>query len=417
MASGSALTPAILATWPVPNYIDPVTRRAPLDAAIYATTIPMVLFVAARIYVRANQKSGIGIGIDDWIIVGATMFGIATSVTLLILTSQALGRHLYDVKLEWLVTFAKLNLATLTLYNASITLTKVSVCMTYLKLFPSRTNRLFCWTMIAYSVLWGVITSAMYILQCMTFADVVPVSPIQSLWDPTITAKMCLDSHQLLTASATLNVVSDFLIFLWPVAPLWRIQLPLPQRVHLVSVFSFGVLACVGGILKTIWAQDYFKTWDTTWVGARVSIAVVIEYNVGTMSGCLPCLRPLLAMIAPKLFAGSSAASKGSPANSGGSSWRKSPFGSKNTNSIRLGSDGPSEYADTYEFTDPKNPGAAHTSVAGGKRASQSDVDIMALPSIRVTKDISIRDGNISPGILTSDATSEEWIMKEDFHR
>ncbi|KAI4667563.1 uncharacterized protein J4E79_002252 [Alternaria viburni] len=130
MASGTALTPAIIATWPIPNYVDPVSQRGSVEAAIYATTIPMVLFVAGRIYVRANQKSGVGA--DDWIMVGAAY-----------------------------------NVASVTMYNASMTLTKLSVCMTYLKLFPSRTNKLFCWTMIGYQLLWGVISSALYILQCV----------------------------------------------------------------------------------------------------------------------------------------------------------------------------------------------------------------------------------------------------------
>jgi len=61
----------------------------------------------------------------------------------------------------------QINLASITLFNASITLTKMSVCMTYLKLFPSRTNKFFCWTMIIYQVLWGVLTSVLYIVQCM----------------------------------------------------------------------------------------------------------------------------------------------------------------------------------------------------------------------------------------------------------
>jgi len=71
MASGTALTPAIIATWPIPNYVDPVSQRGSVEAAIYATTTPMVLFVAGRIYVRANQKSGVGA--DDWIMVGAAV--------------------------------------------------------------------------------------------------------------------------------------------------------------------------------------------------------------------------------------------------------------------------------------------------------------------------------------------------------
>ncbi|KAE8836413.1 hypothetical protein PTNB85_04951 [Pyrenophora teres f. teres] len=366
MATGAALTPDIVLSWPTPNYVDPVSQKVSIEAAVYAITITMICFVAARLYVRGNQKSGIAT--DDWIMISNT----ATSVCLLILTTKGLGRHLYDVKIEWLVPFAKLNLASLTLYTVSITLTKISVCMTYLQLFPSRTNRIFCWTMITYQSL----------------------CPIESLWDPSITDKTCLDSHKLLTANAALGVVSDFLIFLWPVAPLWKVKLPLSQRVHLVAVFSFGVLTCVGGILKAVWIQDHFKT------------------------GCLPCLRPLLKMVAPNFFAGSSAARpNGYPTSSGRGSWRKSHFGSKNANSVQLGSTGPSEYDDTHELTDAKNLGVPRIRIADGKRASQVGNNTVPLPDIQVTKDMYIRDGNDSPHIMINDTTSEEWIMKDDSHR
>jgi hypothetical protein len=149
----------------------------------------------------------------------------------------------------------QMNLASLTLYNFSITLAKVSVCMTYLRLFPSRTNKIFSWTLIVYQTLWCVITSILYIIQCI---------PIQAIWDTSITDKTCLDSHKLLIASAALGIMSDFLIFLWPVMPLWQVKLPLLQRVHLVAVFSFGIFTCVAGMLKAIWAQEYFRTWDVT---------------------------------------------------------------------------------------------------------------------------------------------------------
>ncbi|KAF7577979.1 hypothetical protein PtrSN002B_011529 [Pyrenophora tritici-repentis] len=123
-------------------------------------------------------------------------------------------------------------------------------------------------------------------------------------------------------------------------------------------------------------------------------------------------------MVAPKLFAGSSVArSNGYPANPGGGSWRKSPFSSKNANSLKLGSTGPSDYDDTHELTDAKYQGAPRTRIVSGKRASRADIDTVPLPGIRVTQDMYIRDGNDSPRIMISDTTSEEWIMKEDSHK
>lgn len=74
--------------------------------------------------------------------------------------------------------------------------------------------------------------------------------------------KTCLDGHALLTASAVINVLTDCAVFLWPVAPLWKVKLPLVKRLHLIVVFSAGVLTCVGGILKVVWAQRVFVYWD-----------------------------------------------------------------------------------------------------------------------------------------------------------
>ncbi|KAH6851462.1 hypothetical protein BKA58DRAFT_348647 [Alternaria rosae] len=278
MASGTALTPAIIATWPVPNYVDPVSQREAVEAAIYATTIPMVCLVASRIYVRANQKSGVGA--DDWIMVGAAVFAVAISVCLLVTTTNSLGRHLYDVNPLTFVSSAKYNVASVTMYNASMTLTKLS-----------------------------------------------------------------------------------------------------------------------------------------TWVASRVTMALCIEYNVGIMSGCLPCLRPFLAMMAPGIFAGPSAARSGNAASSGGASWRKSPFRFGNSNLFKLGAGKPSEHGEDYEFADAEHAGAARAWAAGGKGVPQASIGIVSGPDISVNRDAKLRDGYDSPGIVTNDATSEEWIMKEDSSR
>jgi len=122
-------------------------------------------------------------------------------------------------------------------------------------------------------------------------------------------------------------------------------------------------------------------------------------------------MRPLLAMLAPKLFAGSSAGQSGYAANSGVGSWQRTPFGSKNIHSIKLGPGELSEYDDTHELTDTKNAGGARTWVSGEGRASRPEN--LPEPGIRVTKDMHISSGNNSPGIMISDGNSEEWIMKE----
>lgn len=61
----------------------------------------------------------------------------------------------------------QMNLASISLKNVSISLAKISVCMTYLRLFPSRANKIFSWTMITYQSIWGIVTSTLYVVQCV----------------------------------------------------------------------------------------------------------------------------------------------------------------------------------------------------------------------------------------------------------
>lgn len=146
-------------------------------------------------------------------------------------------------------------------------------------------------------------------------------------------------------------------------------------------------------------------------------MALCIEYNVGIMSGCLPCLRPFLAMMAPGIFAGSSTAHSGNAASSGGASWRKSPFRFGNSNLFKLVAGKPSEHGEDYEFTDTEHAGAARAWAVGGKGVPQASIGTVSGPGISVNRDAKSRDGCDSPGLVTNDATSEEWIMKEESSR
>jgi hypothetical protein len=64
-------TPQDIAGWPVPNYVDPVTRRPlVLGVEIPLTVIP-ILFTAGRFYSRTVIVKALGW--DDWFMLAATV--------------------------------------------------------------------------------------------------------------------------------------------------------------------------------------------------------------------------------------------------------------------------------------------------------------------------------------------------------
>lgn len=68
----SAPTPAIMATWPMPDYVNPRGMQTAVEAVLYATTIIMLLFVASRVFVRVRSKN-IDMAMDDWFVVAAAV--------------------------------------------------------------------------------------------------------------------------------------------------------------------------------------------------------------------------------------------------------------------------------------------------------------------------------------------------------
>jgi hypothetical protein len=61
----------------------------------------------------------------------------------------------------------KLTLVLLAVCNTTNTLTKISLCLTYLRIFPSKANKLFCIVMMTYQVIWNIIVTSMFMAQCL----------------------------------------------------------------------------------------------------------------------------------------------------------------------------------------------------------------------------------------------------------
>lgn len=166
-------TPEIIASWPPPNYDNPVSRTASIEAVLYSTTILMIVFFDARFYVQANQTGG-GIGKKDWCMFVAVVGILNKKLELdsklsrlpvvwlhlwlcrhkafpwapLVSCQTGLGHgsprgmhtHIWPV---WTRTDGlKFTLPIFTLENCALLLAKICVCLTYILLFPSKPNKI-----------------------------------------------------------------------------------------------------------------------------------------------------------------------------------------------------------------------------------------------------------------------------------
>lgn len=187
-----------------------------------------------------------------------------------------------------------------TIYPLCVGLTKMSICQTYLRIFPSQTSYAFSHATTAFVGVYTLICLILLLTQC---------HPIKAYWVKNIKIH-CVDMHTNMIAIGAINTVTDFLVYLWPARYLWRIRLPLKQRVGLVFVFTCGLVVCVAGVLRLIYLDWYFTRIDLFWDAALTTSVGIVEVNIGVVCGCLPCMKPLLIRVLPSLFSSHGRASQ-----------------------------------------------------------------------------------------------------------
>lgn len=65
--------------------------------------------------------------------------------------------------------------------------------------------------------------------------------PLSMLWEIGVSGK-CFDVVWFYFANSAINIVTDMIIYLMPIPTLWKLQLPVVQRIGLCAVLGLGGL-------------------------------------------------------------------------------------------------------------------------------------------------------------------------------
>ncbi|KAF2650645.1 hypothetical protein K491DRAFT_125383 [Lophiostoma macrostomum CBS 122681] len=422
-------TPEEMAAWPEPNFVDPVTR-APIVIGLTASTmILVVIFTAMRFYGKGVLRTALGL--DDWMMLVAGILSLPVSALAIASLKYGLGLHIWDQKAEWGIPYGKMAFSSDILFPLSVGVTKISLCLTYLRLFPSRTDRYFCYTLSIFVTLYTVVCMFLMLFQC---------TPISGYWDVAV-KQHCINLRATLVSIAALNSVSDFLVYLWPAKPLWSLQLPLKQRLGLICIFSVGTLVCVAGALRMYYLEVYFSSYDPLWEASIIYALMAVEMNLGVICGCLSGVKPVLAVIFPRFFGSSYGKTSrptyptygrntGHPQSfafqplsdiSGRSSKKNQHTGASSKidhNVSVINMDGEEFVRDESMGSPTGQRNIAWASASGGD--GNGDAESLPRNAIAVNQVITVRgepvilDGARTPNSgKGGDASSEEWIMEE----
>lgn len=86
------------------------------------------------------------------------------------------------------------------------------------------------------ALLWSVLT--FYIIA--TSIEIARCNPREKAWNPPMEGR-CLNTNAIYMATGVLNIVFDFAILIFPMVPLWRLQMPLKKKAMTTAIFAVGV--------------------------------------------------------------------------------------------------------------------------------------------------------------------------------
>lgn len=281
----------MIASWPKPNYVDPVTQGPALSCVCIIFSSLSLAIVTARTYSRIFITKAPGI--DDLLVAIAAAFGIALSVMVVIQEKTWLtGHHIWDIPVDRFAGQRESVYICEWFYLTATCSVKISILLFYRRLSVtfSKTFLIATWVGIIYNVLYWV---------TFVICLLVLFRPLDSYWlsfDPTWAATHEYsrgDEAWSLPTSGALSVIGDFYSTVLPLMLIRFLDLPQRQKAALYTLFGIGFLVVGAGIVRTILLNRVIsKTYDVSWVLWENWIWTVLELNVAILAASAPALKP-----------------------------------------------------------------------------------------------------------------------------
>ncbi|KAF4965420.1 hypothetical protein FSARC_6771 [Fusarium sarcochroum] len=180
-------------------------------------------------------------------------------------------------------------------YASSIACSKIAILSLYWRLFKISSIRNPIRIMLVMVVIWIFLRTFMLIFRCV---------PVQSLWDYTITDKVCnIDSEKFFLGTITTHFLMDVAILILPVIEIAQLSLRVGQKIAIAALFLLGTIVCLASMFVLVELVHYDpKTTQMPYDYAMFCILGSVEVNIAIVSACFPLLRPIFIHVLPTSF-------------------------------------------------------------------------------------------------------------------
>jgi hypothetical protein len=168
------------------------------------------------------------------------------------------------------------------MYATALMLVKISIVVSYLRVFPTT---LFRRVMIALSA------SIVAVWICSILVTIFQCHPVRSAWDFTL-ARNCLPIVSFYYFTTAFSIFTDFLLCILPLPVFFRLKLPARQKYIVSLLFAIGLFATVASALR-ISVLNGVNSLDVSMGSVPTMKWSVVEVGTGIICACVPTLKPL----------------------------------------------------------------------------------------------------------------------------
>jgi len=273
--------------------LDAQTKHPSILAVLVVGSVLSTTVVTLRLITRLAVIRTFGR--DDFMIAVAQVFAIGSAVTIGLEAKYGMGRHIWVVPPENVVPYFKSLYSSILVYNAALTLVKISILLQYRRIFTTQSMQRATTIGLVIVGAWGITVVTMLSMLCV---------PIQALWDQSVHGR-CLPLIPSYYVPACINIATDFGTWVLPLPIIKSLQLPRRQKIMLMFIFGLGFFTCIISLVRLSSLKQATNTSDPTWDNTDAATWSYLELSMAILAACLPTLRPLAIKFIPRFISGS----------------------------------------------------------------------------------------------------------------
>ncbi|KAM0700884.1 hypothetical protein Q7P35_012606 [Cladosporium inversicolor] len=256
----------------------PMSRHINLALLVIATVCILIRFIA-RWRIRGSV-----LGWDDWTILGSYILLLPSTAILQTMTFTGLGQDIWTVPFDDITMMFKYFYIDQYIYQVIIVLTKISIILLYLRIFPKTVSPRFSY------VSWVVIAALLaYCVGFLVYSgfQCAPISYFWTQWD---------GEHEGYCNNFQLAVFFDLTVCFLPIHKLIAIQVQDKQRkIGVVLTFLVGLFVTACSMVRLKYLSHIEETVNPTYDYTEITLWSGIECEVGVICACMPTIMgPLL---------------------------------------------------------------------------------------------------------------------------